>query len=387
MLRELVRSLPLTKLVAADPNWLGTIRGNGISQSARMFEEKSFLGAFLRPTSIEEMDISRLQLVQFGVLAPFTATAYYPDPMAGGGPDQPLESAHAGVRHLLQLHYVGIHDLLRSLLKAPTLRPAVLDYFAEALRVNAKRVQLSANQAACTSDGFAMSLSVVAVRLCSPFTESRPPGFMKIDSTYLLKPGCRVDLTDEARMGMVASEVASAATELLAKDTESTKPTNFVTEMFFLALQALHLGSVPLFSRYPKVIQIAAELQRRKDAGEDRLRDRLAVIVRAKWSLEGQLLDPVSLGETLRFYSFVAAWLCRLADPAGTEELAENPDTIFLTLPECVYCCTLAYTNMLLVLLSCSSDSSKSNSGTSSKTWLMFFGLFLDTLPKLWRVI
>ena len=89
---------------------------------------------------------------------------------------------------------------------------------------------------AVSSDGFMMNVTVVLDGLCEPFMDSTFSKISKIDIDYLRRAP-RVDIKDETKLN---------ADQNASEDYYSTKvdgTSNFISEVFFLALAAHHYGS------------------------------------------------------------------------------------------------------------------------------------------------
>ena len=117
------------------------------------------------------------------------------------------------------------------------------------------------------------------------------------------------------------------------KDHDSAKP-NFVTEIFYMTLNSLHIGIIPALQRYkhawtghrgrPAEIQRALD-DATTDADKQRFKEMKVKIMTAKLCVDAHLRDPELLGSYLRFYTFVATWLVQLCTGTSTIDPGNLP--------------------------------------------------------------
>lgn len=90
----------------------------------------------------------------------------------------------------LENHSMRLHRIVLSYLKAsPEVRDQLLIWFGECIEYNAGRKQvwgrMMRTMMPVVSDGFALNLCSVLLRLCEPFIKpSNNPKLLKIDPTY-----------------------------------------------------------------------------------------------------------------------------------------------------------------------------------------------------------
>ncbi|PVD37577.1 hypothetical protein C0Q70_00173 [Pomacea canaliculata] len=242
----------------------------------------------------------------------------------------------------------GVYNLLFSIIKlSPDLRNRVLSWLGNCLHANAGRTKLWSSmpqlfsQAYC-SEGFALNLCYVMLRLSQPFAKPLSPKLMKIQPSYT---AVVVADEDEANsMGVHAKGLKEETRLVTTEDMEplpTQAPYNFVTECFFLTHQALRVGFHAVHEKLVKLNQDLHRVQRlyqevRAQAGSDQ--DDLVQSIKVQMekgmtlflSMKAALSQTQLLEMSLHFHLATSSWLCQL----GTHPLDNKFQSVTFPLPQ-----------------------------------------------------
>ena len=294
----------------------------GGMRSGRVFEVETLLGPFFRATVIPDMHLDPAHAATR--LPPYQGVEMYLDCIT----DEEFntgraESVHSTVRQSANMMATALYETIRALLKIKKYRTKVLDFLSMYLRYNQTRVRTHGSQVLVATDGFALCISTVFLKLCEAFANPGKPTFAKIDSKYIFREEPRVSHASEAAL---VPDVAKGLGEWKPKQDFGSAPApNFVTEIFFMTLNALHIGVVPTAHRYSndwvgrhgRLAQAHRAMRDAPPQEQDRIRGMMKKLIGTKLCFDAQLLNPETLSLTLTFYTFAAMWLCDTADPAG----------------------------------------------------------------------
>uniref|UniRef100_A0A2M4B9X5 Ubiquitin conjugation factor E4 B n=2 Tax=Anopheles marajoara TaxID=58244 RepID=A0A2M4B9X5_9DIPT len=213
-----------------------------------------------------------------------------------------------------------LHTVFLLLLTNQDSRPDILNYIAEILKSNAKRIQYNADDRFLAKDGFMLNFMSVLQLL------SVKVNLARIDPLYPHHPDSLVDIEDETKLKFSSQEYSDWLEKLQgSKQWESPK---FVTHCWFLTLHAHHLGIIPAIQRYNKLLRATKELQRMVDElnatkaqwentplarRNKQVRDRCVTqinkLAKAKLSCDIAVIDPNVLGACMQFYSSVCEYM------------------------------------------------------------------------------
>ncbi|GAA5905285.1 hypothetical protein JCM6882_003736 [Rhodosporidiobolus microsporus] len=292
--------------------------------------------------------------------APNLAQAYFPSPSdMGRGNIDSATSSLRGVLNGVQTTLFRIHDLI--IRSSPTARTSLLSYLARVAALNHKRAAMRVDPATVSSEAFIGNLHAVLLRLCEPFMDAGFTKIDKIDPLYYRHPAALVDVKEETKIH-ANKEESDAWFEKgkVAEGAAAPPAPNFISHIFFLTAQYLHIGPMHAIKEHKGYGQQISHMQRQlrdmeaeveaapAGAGRDRGREQ---VERYKKKIEHyrsyhlayevQLLDPTYLQKTAQFANLVMAWLIRLVDPKGAHPGVrvslplpdETPET-FRFLPE-----------------------------------------------------
>ncbi|KAI1780795.1 ubiquitin conjugation factor E4 [Hypoxylon cercidicola] len=266
-----------------------------------------------------------------------------------------VKTSQSALQMTLKTHQTDLSSITNALVRAsPTSRNNTLDWFSFALNSNHKRRALQVKVTDVASDAFMVNLTAVLDQLCQPFMDATFSKIDKIDVDYLRRSP-RVDMSDETKLN------ADQATSDKFYKTRVPGSSNFISEVFFLALAAHHYGLGATNSKLKdldkdikyieKVIkQMEDEMSKIQGnafqlrVAEQRLKTAVSSVEKymaLKFAIEGVVLDASMQTVSLQFMRYVAVWLLRVASrtdykPGANIKLplpADQPDA-FSCLPE-----------------------------------------------------
>lgn len=211
---------------------------------------------------------------------------------------------------------------------------------------------MQVDRATVSGDGFIYNITEVLMQFCDPFMDSQHSKVDKISQTFF-KGKSKIDISKETRICATKETVEeySAASE--------TNPVNFISDIFFLTLGFHHIGVSRMYVDYKRFTKDYYEMKDQYDrlkeqetAGQlsaenglliKRYEAQLEKMLTFRLSMQSQILDPIILGHSFRFYNLVMVWLLRLVDGAQAYPqrpvvlpLPEKPSDNFAVLPEFV---------------------------------------------------
>lgn len=163
--------------------------------------------------------------------------------------------------------YMIFHALLKH---SNEVRHQTLCWLADCLHANVGRGKLwnshglNIGSSSCVSDGFMLNLSGILLRLCQPFcSDTADPMLLRIDPTY-----CASEVSNDAEMHSKGVHMKNMASEtcLIPAPEDTPRPLSetygFISECFYLAHKALHLGFKVTFEHLMRLNQDLARIQR-----------------------------------------------------------------------------------------------------------------------------
>eukprot|EP00054_Salpingoeca_dolichothecata_P022714 m.149553 g.149553 ORF g.149553 m.149553 type:complete len:911 (-) comp24434_c0_seq2:31-2763(-) len=246
------------------------------------------------------------------------------------------DSEMAVLRRNASLIQARLRDIFRAFLRVKHKRDRVLDFFATSLRINAKRTQTHGIQIHNSTDGFMLNMTGVLLQLSLPFANVAKPQFDKIDESYLLRPNCRIDIRDESR-------IADPPTESIECEDQSA---SFTTECFFLTLHCIHVGLMPIITKYQQLLSPHGRLMQIMRYFQHMQRTmpgaapppQISTLLQQLKALQTHVLDPELLQQLLQFMAYVCSWVCHLI---GLEKhslpLPVEVPPVFALLPEYIF--------------------------------------------------
>ncbi|XP_037275963.2 ubiquitination factor E4B isoform X4 [Rhipicephalus microplus] len=310
---------PVCQLMVDDSLWLPTpMTASGGRELSRL----SLLGPFLALSPFAEDE-------------PNLVRAYYED----RDPEH-VQLAHHTLQGKLETTRAQLHVVMRSLVRS--CREEVLTWLGSVLKANERRCQLQVEPRHVASDGFMLNLAAVLQLLA---LRVQPD---KVDPQYPFYHGARVDIKADTRLCMTTSEAEQFSEQIRL---QPKKEANFSTECLFLAMQASHLGVVPVMARYGRRLRVLRELQRlaQEMAASQPLWENSPTAVNnrrllAKWRTQARrvaqsklcadagLLDPLLLSRCFGLYNLAAAVFVAVLQSAPADE--SSLPKLFAAYPE-----------------------------------------------------
>ncbi|GAA5886450.1 hypothetical protein JCM16303_001413 [Sporobolomyces ruberrimus] len=343
-LQNLTEVKPIAKLMTELRGWnpLKESEGGAMEVKAEEFEYRALWGPWLRLTSFPDGATTLPQ-------------AYFPDPTSMGQGN--IQSASTSLRGTLAGLQTLLFRILSNLVRSsPSSRESVLEFFASVAKLNAKRAAMRVDPRTVSTEGFIVNLHTVLLGLCEPFLDAGFTKIDKIDPLYYKHASKRIDVKEETKIS--ATQQESDAYYAVA-DSETHPAPNFISEVFFLTAQFLHIGTMHAIKEHKGISEQITHMNRqlkemeadtswRGTPGEEQA---LKAIDRFKKKMEQwkshllcyevQLLDPEYLAKCIGYTNLMMAWLVRLVDPKGKHPhqkiefpLPNETPEVFKMLPE-----------------------------------------------------
>lgn len=203
---------PLISALAKHPNFKLNVKANEV-------EKVTLLGPFFRLSPLHHE----------------VAKVYFAGPRSLD--KGRIAQAQDGLRAVLRIHQDQLFTVANAFIRADAdTRNRTLDWFAYIMNVNHKRRAIQVDYKEVASDAFMMNVTVILDRFCDPFMDTSFSKVDRIDIDYFRRAP-RVDIRDETKIN--ADQAKSDA--YYAQKVPGAS--NFISEVFFLALAAHHYGS------------------------------------------------------------------------------------------------------------------------------------------------
>lgn len=211
----------------------------------RTMEVATFLGPFLRMTSFGTDDAELAQSM-FGMAHQRTRSN--------------IETATHSLRLALENLQSMMYQIILLIIKAsPASKDAVLTFFGTVLDRNVDRGKMHIQDfKTVSSDGFMMNCYAVMLHLCDPFLDSSFSKLNLIDAEYL-KACRRFSPKHPTKLNSTPEEEKAYYDE---NQQQEGKPSNFVTEVFFMTLAFHHLSVHRSFLTLKDINRNIKELQK-----------------------------------------------------------------------------------------------------------------------------
>ncbi|RYP33004.1 hypothetical protein DL767_004915 [Monosporascus sp. MG133] len=231
------------------------------------------------------------------------------------------KQAQTALQMTLKAHQGDLATIINAFVRVKDARNKTLDWFAFIFNMNHKRRALQVRSDEVASDGFMVNVTAVLDQLCQPFMDNTFSKVSKIDVDYLCR-NPRIDMSDETKLN------ADQATAEAFYGRKVGGESNFISEVFFLALAAHHYG---LGATNSKLKDLDREIKHVESAIKH-IEEQLAKVpskqhqnavqavekaIALKYSIEGVVLDQSMQTVSLQFMRYVSVWLLRVA--SGTD--------------------------------------------------------------------
>lgn len=335
LLSRLAAAKPFAKAITQLPSWLPA------QQDGRTLEMFSVLGAFFGISALPELYVRGPARRQ-----PDVSQQCFSNDSARRPGD--LRASMQAIQTAQQQLRVALHSLLMLFLKTQDTREAALSWLAAALNSNGERLKMQPNPALACTDGFALNLAGVLLRLCEPFVDPLAgKAWGKLDVRYACDPSARLHHgADDTRLHATSDEVAEWFKSVGPPDGGRY---HFICECFFMAARALQMGLKKNMDNLSGVMNSARHYQAQLEAlgpgGAQTPAGRQAagsvdLLRAAKYCYDAVLQDHNLLQEALAFYRLSAAYQLRLASPTAalggppSLPLPDPPSREICVLPE-----------------------------------------------------
>ncbi|GAA5833631.1 hypothetical protein JCM3766R1_002595 [Sporobolomyces carnicolor] len=343
-LQNLTEVKPIAKLMP-ELRWWNPLRESergAVEVKAEEFEYRALWGPWLRLSSFPDG-------------APELPQAYFPDPTSMGQGN--IQSASTSLRGTLAGLQTLLFRILSNLVRAsPSSRESVLDFFASVAKLNSKRAAMRVDPRTVSTEGFIVNLHAVLLGLCEPFLDAGLTKIDKIDPLYYKNSSKRIDVKDETKISATQQE-SNAYYEDSAQGSHPAP--NFISEVFFLTAQYLHIGTMHAIKEHKGISEQIGHMNRQLREMEadsswrgtpaeaqalnaiDRYKKKIEQWKSHLLCYEVQLLDPEYLAKCIGYTNLMMAWLVRLVDPKGKHPhqkiefpLPNKTPDVFRMLPE-----------------------------------------------------
>jgi ubiquitin conjugation factor E4 B len=325
---HLVRYTPIVVALSESPRFLKP------QSEARNIETNTLLGPFFKLSPIDKE----------------VAYRYF----ASQTDDNTIRTAQNALRLSLTQHQSLLFDVADRFIKASKdSRERMLDWFAMVINSNHRRRAYHTDPKYVSSDGFMVNVTVCLDRLCEPFMDATFSKVNRIEPEYFRRSP-RVKIDEETKIN--ADQKTSD--DFYAQKAEGSS--NFISEVFFLAVAAHQYGTGATISKQADIArqqrhterQVAQfEAQRPQYANqpaalalfERRLADAKKQVERTRCAViatQGILQDEIMQGRGMSLMRYVIVWLCRLVShvefprQAMNMPLPEEQPDVFRCLPE-----------------------------------------------------
>ena len=284
------------------------------------------------PSSISAQSLEKATLLgpffAISPLQPAVNRSYFSAPSTRD--ETYIRNSQQSLRLPLRIHQTDLLEITNKIIKTgKEARERMLDWLARACNLNHKRRALQVDEAAVSSDGFMVNITVCLDQLCEPFMDASFSKIDRIDIDYLRRAP-RIDIKEETKI----NADQSAADKFYENHAEGTN--NFISEVFFLTLAAHHYGTEAanqILSRLEKDVKNMKkhleeiELDREKFANDpiqlrqfdnavNKWKEKIEKGLCRKFALQGVLLDEQSQARSMQFMRYVIVWMLRLVDPS-----------------------------------------------------------------------
>lgn len=208
---------------------------------------------------------------------------------------------------------IRLHRIMLSFLRCPEVRNDLLAWFGECIENNTSRKQLWGNmmqqllpmEHTHISDGFALNLCSVLIRLCEPFMKSaNNPKLLKIDPTYCAVESAADFDSKKVHLKNVHSETCLIPVEENEKRLIAKGEYSFITECFFMTHSALELGVKACLDRLMNLNQEIGRMQELLQTDRFTANENIRGILEDK--MQSQLIKYISLKTALIEPSFIS---------------------------------------------------------------------------------
>ncbi|KAK7093486.1 ubiquitin conjugation factor E4 B-like isoform X2 [Littorina saxatilis] len=245
-----------------------------------------------------------------------------------------LKIVNQSLQHSMEYVRQECYKVIHSLLVHTDTRELTMNFITELLTRNNKRSQIQVDERVVAGDGFMLNVMSVLEMLSFKILLD------KIDPFYPFHPKARVCVTSESRFSCTSQQAESWLDKIQKEGSPPWGEINFSSECFYLTLHCHHLAIIPIMRKYQRRIRAIRDLQRMIDEMEGnhpQWKSQVQRLQKGKLCADAGVLDQTMMCRVLKFYTQVAQFLLRAADPKNKGSVLPLPTEVpmqFSALPE-----------------------------------------------------
>lgn len=247
-----------------------------------------------------------------------------------------------------------MHMVITRLVKAgPEAKAGIMRWISRSLELNQGRSKSQPNPAQISGDGFAINLAAVLTKLCMPVLQKKNERIDLIEPIFLCTSNGSITRAYPDNITLVGSSPedteGTGATGGISSSTvtKTESEFHFVTQCFFYALRAVHLGPIQSLRRIDSLKKHLGHIQRNfpnlmqeQDTAE---RVEFEKILKMLYATEAGVINPEMMSNIIGLYSLFGSWALMLAMGKTslkggmgqvTIPLPSPPNATILNLPE-----------------------------------------------------
>lgn len=269
-------------------------------------------------------------------------------PMKEQSNGQQMSMAYSSIRMACNNHASQVHNLLLKCIKvSPVLKDAVISFMANTSILNKDRAKMRFDMRLVSPDGLVMGMFRVLVKFCDPFLGL---GNTKADliDPYYYETSNRIPTDEMTKINMEDSVYAEYKKSVVA--TIEAKSPNFISEMYYIALQFFRISYVTEINAINNMARYRRELQDHVDAIKeelgkqpsnlmlkmnlDRATKQLSAIETGMRLSDISLMDPDLIESVYLVITLMLSWMLKVAKADSACNLPAEPEKRFISLPE-----------------------------------------------------
>lgn len=268
-----------------------------------------------------------------------------------------IQNTYVGIRSELKFIQEKLFYISDKIIRnSEQTRNKLLRFFGKLIDLNHKRVAMQVDPNSISSDAIMINITALLIRFCEPFLNIHGSKIDKISPDYFcIDPVYSIE--DETMINGDSNE----AKAFYSNNTGSSKKSNFISDVFYLAVAYLHYGGGGCLHSHERTRKHLEDMQTHEEylkrqlevhrgtPNEHRLNMALnklvaeRKVIKAYYHLVGAVLfDPDAQAKSLSFNLFLSVFLVRFVDPNQKYPLekisfpfpSEQPPDLFKFLPE-----------------------------------------------------
>jgi ubiquitin conjugation factor E4 B len=213
-----------------------------------------------------------------------------------------------------------LHVIIMAVIKSgPEGKEAILAWMASAINLNLGRGKMRVDLKSVSTDGFMMNIVGVSLKMAGPLIDGTFSKLRLIDPYYFAKEG-RIELGEVTRINSDQEATDAYFKEL--KDSDAGEKSNFVTDLFYVTVCALHYGLGAVVREIKELKRLIEEKRAFVDqhaANVDPRAVRQIAVVKGeidrdtckKLSIEAVVLDSNHIRKVMEFNNLLLCFIVR----------------------------------------------------------------------------